>query len=107
MKLHQTIEVYWNIIGITKLQSTQKYPFLHWRILLSSLVLASSIIFGCVYIIHVADTFAEYVDSISMVVTSTVVAIGFMSVNVFHMKKLFFTREYIEDLIDKSKRKFV
>lgn len=87
---------------ITPQQSNKKYPFLNWRFSLVSFLLALAVTFNCVYLFRVASTFAKYVDSLAMTV-STIISVIIFGNNISKMKQLFIIIECIEDMIQKSK----
>lgn len=87
MRLFQSVQSFFAIVGITSYQSMQKHPFNH-KILATFFSYSLTMTSYNVYLFHVATTFWEYNDNIYMNSATMLVVIGFTIV-VFNIKKLF------------------
>lgn len=88
------------ILGISKHQSFQEYPF-NGKISISFILLGCSIASHFLYLYFVASTFKEYIECISTTFAIFVISVCFTTM-VFNMSLLFRTIDDIENIIDES-----
>lgn len=99
MKLFQAIQKNLEIIGISSIVSGQ--TFYNRKVLLYLLLCGSLIVMNCIFLVHVAETFKEYTDSIY--ITSVSIAL-FVSVSfvIRRMANLFEFLDSLEKIINDS-----
>lgn len=102
MKIFQTIQMQYEILGISSTnQSNQRYPA-DKRILHAFLLFGWLFFSHFVYIFHVASNFMEYMEGICTTSASVIIFVCF-AVKVFGKPKLFGMIGSIEKMIDTSK----
>ena len=101
MKVLQTSQKYFAIMGISSEQSNQKYP-MNAKILIGFIVLGYSFVAHLVYLIYIANTFDKYIECICATVAMAVITTCFLSM-VFGMNLLLESIDNIEKLIETSK----
>lgn len=102
MKILQSLQHNFAILGIDEYQSKQKHSF-NVRSVSVLLIFGISLISGCVSIAH-ANTFKEYLNAFHIAVTVAFGGLTFIIV-ICQMKILFPFIDYVEKVIDESKRK--
>lgn len=101
MKIFQTIENNFALMGITADQSTHKYPF-NARNLLVLLTLLTTLFSDVMYLIYDTNDFKEYTISVFSASTMTV-AICIFCIILFRMRRIFDYLNHIEGIINNSK----
>lgn len=102
MKIFETIQTYYAILGICSTdQRTQQYPFSE-RIFFGFLLCGCNIISQFVYTSHVANGFIEYIECICSAFGAIIVFVCFATI--FAKRTILFkTIDRIEQLIGTSK----
>lgn len=103
MKIFQTAEENFSLMGITAYQSTQKYPF-NTRNSLVLLILCTTLFSNIMRLIREASTFKDYTISIFSACTMTV-SILIFAIILKRMRYLIYYQNYIQEIINKSKLK--
>lgn len=102
MKIFQTIQMQYDILGITLThQTNQRYPS-DKRVFHGFLLFGGLFCSHFVYIFHVASSFTEYMDGICTASSSIIIFVFFASKSI-GKSKLFKMIDNIEGLIDTSK----
>lgn len=104
MKVFQTVEDNFTLMGISAYQSQQKYPF-NAKNLLVLFILCSTFFSDAMYLIREANDFKEYTISVFSISTMAVSILIFV-IALAEMRNIYFYRNLIEETINKSKRKF-
>lgn len=102
VKIFQSIQKNFAILGIDSFQSKQTYSF-NERNVMVLLIFGLSVISGCVSVAH-ANTFKEYINAFHIAVTVAFGGLTFVIV-MCQMKILFRFIDSIEDEFEKSKKK--
>lgn len=97
MKVFQTIEKYFLVLGINKNESLNNRNFK-----MSLSILTLFMISNLIYLWHVANTFKEYTESTNVTSTTMVISLV-LSVVVFRAMEMLAFIKNLEDVIDKSK----
>lgn len=87
MKIFQSIQEYFVMLGIDQHQSIQKHP-LNAKNLVAFFTFGCSVIFTFIFTFYVAESLVEYANSILMGSMFLMITIVF-AVNVFSMKNMF------------------
>lgn len=103
MKIFQTVEENFDLMGISAYQSMQKYPFNTKNLLVLS-ILCTTLFSDVMYLIREANDFKEYTISIFSACTM-IVAISIFAIILTRMRHIFFYKNYIEEIINKSMTK--
>lgn len=102
MKLFQTIQNKFAILGISSHQSTQEQPF-NQRIILVYLIYGCSCILSNVYLFRKAQTVEEYTNCIYIATATTMLTL-FFSIVVYKMPKLFKYIENVENIVERGEK---
>lgn len=103
MKLFQLTQKNFARLGIDLSQSHRKYRFFNRKILLAYFHYWLAIISFCVFFIHEAHNFQEYMEVIFRIFLPITITICF-TIIIFKMEKLFEICGSCERIVDKSKR---
>lgn len=98
MKLFQTSLKYYAILGITSNYSTQTHPF-NSRILISVAIYLIMISLVGVYLLFIANNFAEFIESLYMF-TSAIVSLICYAIVILTVAKLFQLIESLQQFIE-------
>lgn len=100
MKLFQTIQRKFAILGISPDQSIQNCPF-NQEIILVYIIYGSACIMSNVYLFHEAQNFEEYTNNI-YITTAATMLLFFFTIIINKMANLFEFIDNVEKLIDSS-----
>lgn len=100
MKVLQKSQNYFAILGFSSEQSKQNHC-LNYKIVLGWISIGCEFVASAVYLINMANSFDEYIQSICLTVAIIVVVTSFASM-VFGMSTLFESIDNIESLIETS-----
>lgn len=89
------------ILGITLNQSLESHPF-NRKISMGSFIFGFSIFSHFAFLLHLADTFMEYTESVYMTCTTISIAVSFLS-TIFQMRKSFEIIVGLEKIVKMSK----
>lgn len=103
MKIYETNQKYFAIIGISAEQSIQRHPFLNVRSVICALIFLLTFISNIAYILLLANDFESRTDMVFTLFTFIAVVILF-GCNIWHMRQLFEAIKNTENIIQKSKR---
>lgn len=101
MTVFRLVQANFAILDITANQSIQANRFNSLKILTAFFVFGTGIILHCVYIFHVANTFDEYVECITITSGKFVIFL-FLYTVVYKMTTLFQLFDAIEEIITMS-----
>ena len=101
MKVLQTSQKYFAILGISSEQSIQENR-LNRKLLMGSILLGHSFVTRLVYLIYLANSFDKYIECICSTIAVVVITTCFVSM-VFRMSILYECIDNIENLIETSK----
>lgn len=86
--------------GIDTISADQSYPF-NWTILFGFLLLAFGIYFTSAFVVHDAETIADYTQSIYAVSLITLIIFSFLAL-IYNAKNLYDFFERSNDLVNTS-----
>lgn len=101
MKIFQTIQKKFALVGISKAPAAQSESF-NWRLLMSFISLYSEFITILLYIMLEAETFAEYIQ-LAFLLSLTVQITFDLSIIIIKTKKMFELIDHFESIINTSK----
>lgn len=102
MKIFQSVEENFSLMGISAYQSTQKHPFNAKNLLFLS-IMCTTLFSDVMYLIRDTNDFNEYTISIFSACTM-IVSISIFAILLAKMRQIFYYRNYIEEIIEKSKK---
>lgn len=105
MKIFETVEKNFSLMGISAYQSRQNHPFNAKNLLVLS-ILCTTLFSDVMYLIRETNDFKEYTISIFSACTM-IVAISIFAIILTKMRQIFYYQHHIEEVINKSNNNFI